>query len=72
MRARAAVIANGVVENIIVVIQERCTENVVNIDDLPVNIGDTYDGEFFYRNGEKVQSEIDEYAEALRILGVEV
>lgn len=74
---RAAVIENDIVTNVIVVDPDRLPFPVVLLDDaLPVQIGDTYDGADFYRDGEKVVVPepvgADEYIEALRILGVEV
>lgn len=74
---RAAVIENDIVTNIIVVDPDRLPFPVVLLDDaLPVHIGDAYDGVDFYRDGEKVAVlepvSAKEYAEALKILGVEV
>ena len=74
---RAAVIENDIVTNIIVVDPDRQPFPVVLLDNaLPVQIGDTYDGADFYRDGEKVAVpepvNTEEYIEALRVLGVEV
>lgn len=73
---RAATIKDGVVTNIIVINPDTYTGTAVQTGDLPVAIGDTYDGTDFWRDGVKVELPAAdpnvEYAEALRILGVEV
>lgn len=73
---RAAVITDGVVTNIIIIDPDRYTGSAVQTGELPVAIGDTYDGTDFYREGEKVEMPIEEpsaeYVEALAIMGVEV
>lgn len=72
---RAAIIKNGVVSNIIIVNPDACPGFATLTGDLPVAVGDTYDGTDFWRDGKKVLSPADEaaeYIEALRILGVEV
>ena len=48
-----ALIENGVVTNIITLSPNNAHEfpNAVNIDDCPVQIGDTYEDGRFYRNG---------------------
>ncbi|MGI6152008.1 MAG: hypothetical protein ACOYIR_08690 [Christensenellales bacterium] len=48
---RAAIIENGVVTNIII---SDGYVGAVPTGDLPVAIGDIYDGTDFWRNGEKV------------------
>lgn len=51
------------------------TQLAVVIDDLAVSIGDTYDGEAFYREGERVHSTAEMMADmqaALEALGVNV
>lgn len=71
---RAAIIKNDVVTNIIIIDPDRYTGSAVHTGDLPVAIGDTYDGTDFYRDGVKVVIPPDlneEYIEALKILGVE-
>jgi len=50
---RAVVIENGTVTNIIVV-HEWYQGSAICIGELPVAIGDTYDGTDFWRDGEKV------------------
>lgn len=64
---RAAVIENGVVVNIIVV-SDWYKGPAIPTGELPVSIGDTYDGTDFWRNGEKVtvqQLEISEKLEEI-------
>ena len=72
-----ALIENGIVINIISLHPMNAEDfpNAIPIDRYPVAIGDTYDGEFFYRNGEKVQTILDgqediinEYRLALNVL----
>ena len=73
---RAAIITDGVVTNIIIIDPDRYTGAAVQTGDLPVAIGDTYDGTDFYRDGAKVEIPVEEpnteYAEALAIMGVEL
>lgn len=73
----AAVIDDGVVTNVIVVADGYKGPHLV-VGDLPVAIGDTYDGTDFYRDGVKVISEaarlaaeMDDMRQALALLGVE-
>lgn len=73
----AAVIEDGVVTNVIVVPDGYKGPHVV-VGDLPVAIGDSYDGADFYRDGVKVISEaarlaeeMDDMRQALALLGVE-
>ena len=78
MAKNMARIENGLVVNI-----EWCsnkqaqTEALIDLEDRPVAIGDTYDGSDFYRDGEKVltpleqaQAEIEDMKTALNELGV--
>lgn len=72
----AAVIDDGVVTNVIVVADGYKGPHVV-VGDLPVAIGDSYDGTDFYRDGVKVISEaerlaaeMDDMRHALALLGV--
>ena len=74
---KAAVIDEGVVTNVIVVADGYKGPHVV-VGDLPVAIGDSYDGTDFYRDGVKVISEaarlaaeMDDMRQALALLGVE-
>ena len=73
---RAAMIENGVVTNIIVIDPDRYTGSAIQTGELPVAIGDIYDGADFYRDGVKVEMPAEDvnaaYIEALKILGVEV
>jgi len=50
---RAAVVENGVVRNVIIV-SDWYKGPAVPVGELPVAIGDTYDGVDFWRDGEKV------------------
>lgn len=53
-----AVVENGTVTNIIWLYPANASDfpDAVPCGDLPVAIGDTYDGEHFYRGGEKLDS----------------
>lgn len=55
---RYAVIEDGVVVNVIVLYPSNAKDfpGVVPCRDVPVGIGDTWDGQDFYRDGEKVVS----------------
>ena len=55
---RYAVIEDGVVTNIIVLYPSNAKDfpGAVHCGDVPVGIGDTWDGQDFYRDGEKVVS----------------
>lgn len=75
-----ALIENGVVTNIIWLYSANAEDfpSAVPCGDLPVAIGDTYDGTDFYRGGERVltaleqaQKDAEDMAEALKLLGVE-
>ena len=68
-----AIVENGVVTNIIWLFPGTEFENAVPYGELPVQIGDTYDGEKFYHDGEEVggDPEKKDMQEALDILGVE-
>ena len=75
-----AIVIDGVVTNIISLLNRNSADfpNAVKTDDRPVAIGDTYDGEKFYRGGvevltevETLQAEIETYKTALNTLGVE-
>ncbi len=68
-----AVIENGIVANMIWGLVYNMDEfpNAVQIDDLSVNIGDTYVDGVFYHNGERVRTNAEimgEMQEALNIL----
>ena len=57
-----ALIENGVVVNTIALLPYNAQDfpNAIDTGDRPVQIGDTYDGERFYRNGKEVYTEIEE------------
>ena len=74
-----ALIENGVVTNLIWLYPANAAEfpNAVPMGDIPVAIGDTWDGEHFYRNGERVLTPAQQAAadaqdmrDALSLLGV--
>lgn len=74
-----AFIENDVVTNVIWLSPSNASEfsNAVPIGDILVDIGDTYDGQNFYRDGEKVLSpvilvglELEDAKNALKVLGV--
>ena len=72
---KAVILKGDMVINVIVVDPDRYNGSAIQIGDLPVTVGDTYDGTDFWRGGEKVTPPPDptaEYIEALRVLGVEV
>ena len=75
-----ALVENGVVTNIIWLNERNAAEwpNAVRLYDRMVEVGDTYDGEKFWRGGTEVltaaeaaQMEAAAYAAALMTLGVE-
>ena len=74
-----ALIEDGVVANLIWLAAENEHEfpGAVWLGDRPVNIGDTYDGEKFYRNNVEVLTPLEQsslensqYQEALNLLGI--
>lgn len=72
-----AIIENGVVSNVLwgMVYNSDEWPNAIQVNDLAVQIGDSYENGKFYRNGEEVLSRAEEEAdmrEALSILGVKV
>ena len=75
-----ALVENGVVTNIIWLYSANASDfpSAVPCGDLPVAIGDTYDGTDFYRGGERVltaleqaQKDAEDMQAALALLGVE-
>lgn len=77
---RYAVIEDGVVVNVIILYPggAKSFPGAVPCGDLPVAIGDTWDGEHFYREGARVLSPVEQARKdaedmqaALRLLGVE-
>lgn len=77
---RYAVIEDGVVVNVIILYPggAKSFPTSVPCGDVPVAIGDTWDGEHFYREGAQVLSPVEEAQKdaedmqaALRLLGVD-
>lgn len=75
-----ALVENGVVTNIIWLHPANADEfvNAVAMGDVPAAIGDTWNGERFYRNGELVltaaeiaEAEAKDMKEAFELLGIE-
>lgn len=75
-----ALVENGIVTNIIWLNERNEAEwpNAVRLGERMVEVGDTYDGEKFRRDGTEVltaaeaaQQEAAQYAEALQVIGVE-
>lgn len=75
-----ALVENGIVTNIIWLNERNAGEwpGAVRLGERMVEVGDTYDGEKFRRDGtevltpmEQAQAEITEYKAALHELGVE-
>lgn len=75
-----AIVENGVVVNVIVLYSGNAGDfpGAVRCGDVPVAIGDTWDGQDFYRGGEKVLSPVEQARKdaedmeaALRLLGVD-
>lgn len=76
---RYAIITDGVVTNVIILYPGNAADfpDAVPCGDLPVAIGDTYDGEHFYRGGERVltaleqaQKDAEDMQAALELLGI--
>lgn len=74
-----ALVENGVVTNVMVLYPPNAAEfeGAVPCGEIPVAIGDTYDGSDFYRVGERVltaleqaQKDAEDMAAALELLGV--
>ena len=77
---RYAVIEDGVVVNVIILYPggAKSFPGAVPCGDVPVAIGDTYDGQDFYREGalvlspvEQARKDAEDMQAALRLLGVE-
>lgn len=73
-------VEDGVVTNIIWLHPSNASEfkNAVPTNDIPVAIGDTWDGVNFLRNGERVKTmmemideEMKDMEDALKLLGIE-
>ena len=76
---RYAIITDGVVTNVIILYPGNAADfpTAVPCGDVPVAIGDTWDGEHFYRAGERVltpleqaRKDAEDMAAALELLGV--
>ena len=76
---RYAIIEDGAVANIIVLYPGNASDfpDAVPCGDVPAAIGDTYDGEHFYRGGEQVltpleqaRKDAEDMQAALELLGV--
>ena len=76
---RYAIITDGVVTNVIILYPGNAADfpTAVPCGDVPVAIGDTYDGEHFYRGGvqvlsalEQAQQEAADMQAALELLGI--
>lgn len=67
---RYALIRDGMVQNIIELKRRNASnfQDAVPCGDTPVAIGDTYADGVFYRDGERVLTAAEEYAEALEFL----
>lgn len=76
---RYAIITDGVVTNVIILYPGNAADfpTAVPCGDVPVAIGDTYDGEHFFRDGvqvlspmEQAQKDAEDMQAALELLGV--
>ena len=76
---RYAIITGGVVTNVIILYPGNAADfpSAVPCRDIPVAIGDTYDGQDFYREGARVLSPVEQARKdaedmqaALELLGV--
>ena len=76
---RYAIITDGIVTNVIILYPGNAADfpTAVPCGDVPVATGDTYDGEHFYRGGERVltaleqaRKDAEDMAAALELLGV--
>lgn len=74
-----ALVENGVVTNVMVLYPPSAAEfeGAVPCGEIPVAIGDTYDGEHFFRDGERVltaleqaQKDAEDMQAALELLGI--
>lgn len=77
---RYAIITDGVVTNVIILYPGNARDfpSAVPCGDVPVAIGDTWDGQDFYREGARVLSPVEQARKdaedmeaALRLLGVD-
>lgn len=76
---RYAIITDGVVTNVIILYPGNAADfsTAVPCGDVPVSIGDTYDGTDFYRGGERVltpmeqaRKDAEDMEAALELLGI--
>ena len=76
---RYAIITDGVVTNVIILYPGNAADfpDAVRCGDVLVAIGDTYDGEHFYRGGvqvltplEQVRKDAEDMQAALELLGI--
>ena len=76
---RYAIITDGVVTNVIILYPGNAADfpSAVPCGDVPVAIGDTYDGQDFYREGARVLSPVEQARKdaedmqaALEVLGI--
>ncbi len=74
-----ALVEDGVVTNVIWLYPANASDfpSAVPMGDVPATIGDTWDGEHFYRNGERVltfaeqvQKDTEDMRSALELLGI--
>ena len=67
-----AEITDGIVTNLLWIAESNADEfpNCVKIGDRPVTIGDTYDGTYFYHNGEIVLNNEERMMDAIQALAV--
>ena len=74
-----ALVEDGVVVNLVWLHPANAAEfpGAVPLGDIPAAIGDTWDGEYFYRNGERVltfaeqvQKDTEDMRSALELLGI--
>lgn len=77
---RYAIITDGIVTNVIILYSGNAADfpDAVPCGDVPVAIGDTWDGQDFYREGARVLSPVEQARKdaedmqaALRLLGVD-
>lgn len=77
---RYAIITDGIVTNVIILYPGNAADfqDAVRCGDVSVSIGDTYDGQDFYREGARVLSPVEQALKdaedmeaALRLLGVD-
>ena len=76
---RYAIITDGVVTNVIILYSGNAADfpTAVPCGDVPVAIGDTWDGEHFYRGGDRVftpleqaRKDVEDMQAALELLGI--